>query len=191
MFPAHHLWRRGSGRPCSRISTPGFDAVRADASLRRRAVYRMLGCAAAAARQAARDPARGFRHLPGGRVRPGTGPPAAAVRRCRLRRFPCLARRSARAGPAGGARSRPAAISSSTDRGGGASIRLLGRSPHTGIGHVYLGLLRALADDYGALVLIEFDGDATAGRDRSRSACSMPILPRAGAFDLARRRPAG
>lgn len=27
-----------------------------------------------------------------------------------------------------------------------------------GAGHVYVGLLRALADDYGALVLIDFDG---------------------------------
>jgi len=45
------------------------------------------------------------------------------------------------------------------DRGGGL-YRLVCRSPHKGFGHVYLGMLRALADDYGALVLIEFDGDA-------------------------------
>lgn len=45
------------------------------------------------------------------------------------------------------------------DRGGGL-YRLICRSPHKGFGHVYLGLLRALADDYGALVLIDFEGDA-------------------------------
>ncbi|HCQ66255.1 MAG TPA: heme NO-binding protein [Rhodobacteraceae bacterium] len=45
------------------------------------------------------------------------------------------------------------------DRGGGL-YRLVCRSPHKGFGHVYLGMLRALADDYGALVLIEFEGDA-------------------------------
>lgn len=44
------------------------------------------------------------------------------------------------------------------DRGGGL-YRLRCRSPHKGFGHVYLGLLRALADDYGALVLIDFDGE--------------------------------
>ena len=44
------------------------------------------------------------------------------------------------------------------DRGGGL-YRLVCRSPHKGFGHVYLGLLRALADDYGALVLIDYDFD--------------------------------
>lgn len=43
------------------------------------------------------------------------------------------------------------------DRGGGL-YRLTCRSPHAGFGHVYLGLLRALADDYGALVLVDFEG---------------------------------
>lgn len=33
--------------------------------------------------------------------------------------------------------------------------RLLCRSPHPGYGHVMLGILRAMADDYGALVLLE------------------------------------
>ena len=44
------------------------------------------------------------------------------------------------------------------DQGGGV-YRLACRSPHKGFGQVYLGLLRALADDYGALVLIDFEGD--------------------------------
>lgn len=38
-------------------------------------------------------------------------------------------------------------------------------SPHEGYGHVFLGLLRALADDYGALVFIEYGGRRK-GRDR-------------------------
>ena len=44
------------------------------------------------------------------------------------------------------------------DRGGGL-YRLYCRSPQKGFAHVYLGLLRALADDYGALVLIEHEGE--------------------------------
>lgn len=44
------------------------------------------------------------------------------------------------------------------DRGGGL-YTLTCRTPNKGFGHVYLGLLRALADDYGALVLIEFEGE--------------------------------
>ncbi len=42
---------------------------------------------------------------------------------------------------------------------GGGLYRLSCRSPHNGFGRVYLGLLRALADDYGALVLIDFEGE--------------------------------
>lgn len=45
------------------------------------------------------------------------------------------------------------------DEGGG-GYRLACRSPHRGTGHVFLGLLRALADDYGALVLIDYIGEA-------------------------------
>jgi hypothetical protein len=42
------------------------------------------------------------------------------------------------------------------DQGGGV-FRLKCRMPLAGIGHVLVGLLRAMADDYGALVLIDFD----------------------------------
>ena len=41
---------------------------------------------------------------------------------------------------------------------GGGEYRLACRSPHPGFCHVYLGMLRALADDYGALVLIDYEG---------------------------------
>ncbi len=43
------------------------------------------------------------------------------------------------------------------DLGGGA-FRLRCLSPITGAGHVIMGLLRAMADDYGALVLLEHLG---------------------------------
>lgn len=36
-------------------------------------------------------------------------------------------------------------------------------SPLPGMGHVFLGLLRAMADDYGALVLLEYQGNARGG----------------------------
>ncbi len=45
------------------------------------------------------------------------------------------------------------------DEGGG-TYRLACHSPHKGFGHAYLGLLRALADDYGALVLIDYEGES-------------------------------
>lgn len=44
-----------------------------------------------------------------------------------------------------------------TDLGGGA-FRLACHSPILGAGHVIMGLLRAMADDYGALVLLEHLG---------------------------------
>lgn len=44
-----------------------------------------------------------------------------------------------------------------TDLGGGA-FRLCCRSPIRGAGHVIMGLLRAMADDYGALVLFDHLG---------------------------------
>jgi hypothetical protein len=44
-----------------------------------------------------------------------------------------------------------------TDQGDGV-FRLQCRMPISGIGHVVVGLLRAMADDYGALVLIDYDG---------------------------------
>ncbi len=37
------------------------------------------------------------------------------------------------------------------------------RAPLPGIGHVIVGLLRAMADDYGALVLLEHEGSGLAG----------------------------
>jgi hypothetical protein len=43
------------------------------------------------------------------------------------------------------------------DQGGGV-FRLCCRMQITGIGHLVVGLLRAMADDYGALVLIDHDG---------------------------------
>lgn len=43
------------------------------------------------------------------------------------------------------------------ERGGGV-YRLACHATQRGFGHVYLGLLRALADDYGALVMIDFEG---------------------------------
>ena len=45
------------------------------------------------------------------------------------------------------------------DQGKG-RFRLLCRGMIPGVGHVAVGLLRAMADDYGALVLLEHDGDA-------------------------------
>lgn len=40
-------------------------------------------------------------------------------------------------------------------------------SPLPGIGHVFLGLLRAMADDYGALVLLEYQGFALGSEEVS------------------------
>ncbi|PZR00227.1 MAG: heme NO-binding protein [Cereibacter sphaeroides] len=40
---------------------------------------------------------------------------------------------------------------------------LICRSPLEGIGHVIVGLLRAMADDYGALVVLEHQGSGAAG----------------------------
>ena len=41
--------------------------------------------------------------------------------------------------------------------------RLICRAPLVGIGHVIVGLLRAMADDYGALVMLEHQGAGPAG----------------------------
>ncbi|MDT8854089.1 heme NO-binding domain-containing protein [Paracoccaceae bacterium Fryx2] len=43
------------------------------------------------------------------------------------------------------------------------AFSLLCRSPIAGAGHVILGLLRAMADDYGALVLLEHQGAGPEG----------------------------
>lgn len=40
---------------------------------------------------------------------------------------------------------------------------LICRAPFAGVGHVMVGLLRAMADDYGALVLLEHEGSGAAG----------------------------
>ncbi len=45
------------------------------------------------------------------------------------------------------------------DRGSG-DFRLRGVPPFPGAGHVLLGLLRAMADDYGALALLDLQADA-------------------------------
>lgn len=44
-----------------------------------------------------------------------------------------------------------------TERGAGA-FTLSCKSPHAGFGPVFLGLLRALADDYGALAFLDYEG---------------------------------
>lgn len=49
-----------------------------------------------------------------------------------------------------------------TDQGDGV-FRLQCRMQILGIGHIVVGLLRAMADDYGALVLIDFDGMIAGG----------------------------
>lgn len=38
------------------------------------------------------------------------------------------------------------------------SFKLICRGPHSGFGQVMLGVLRAMADDYGALVFMEYNG---------------------------------
>ena len=50
------------------------------------------------------------------------------------------------------------------DLGSGAFL-LSCRGPVSGVGHVIVGLLRAMADDYGALVLLDHQGEA-AGEER-------------------------
>ena len=41
---------------------------------------------------------------------------------------------------------------------GGANFTLIVEHPHPGFGHVMVGVLRAMADDYGTLALLEFQG---------------------------------
>lgn len=71
------------------------------------------------------------------------------------------------------------------ERGGGV-YRLFCRSPHAGFGHVYLGLLRALADDYGALVLIDFEGEID-GAEVLTIRLAEADFAEGRAFDLADR----
>lgn len=71
------------------------------------------------------------------------------------------------------------------DRGGGL-YRLTCHAPNKGFGHVYLGLLRALADDYGALVLIDFEGEADGAEVLSIRLADADFAE-GRAFDLANR----
>lgn len=71
------------------------------------------------------------------------------------------------------------------ERGGGV-YRLACRSTHKGFGHVYLGLLRALADDYGALVLIDFQGEED-GAEILEIRLAEADFAEGNAFDLADR----
>ncbi|MEZ5723335.1 MAG: heme NO-binding domain-containing protein [Paracoccaceae bacterium] len=71
------------------------------------------------------------------------------------------------------------------DRGGGL-YRLTCHTPNRGFGHVYLGLLRALADDYGALVLIDFEGAAD-GAEMLSIRLADADFAEGRAFDLANR----
>jgi hypothetical protein len=50
------------------------------------------------------------------------------------------------------------------DQGGGV-FRLRCQMQISGIGHMVVGLLRAMADDYGALVLIDYDGCDAGGAE--------------------------
>lgn len=63
---------------------------------------------------------------------------------------------------------------------------LLCRSPMPGAGHVMMGLLRAMADDYGALVLLDHQGEMMGGE-----AISIQLLDQGHAegrsFELAAR----
>lgn len=65
-------------------------------------------------------------------------------------------------------------------------FRLVCTSPIAGMGHVVVGLLRAMADDYGVLVLLEHHGDRPEGE-----VISIALLDAAFAagrrFDLAER----
>ena len=71
------------------------------------------------------------------------------------------------------------------DQGGGL-YQLVCRSPHKGFGQVYLGLLRALADDYGALVLIDFEGEVD-GAEVLTIRLADADFAEGRAFDLADR----
>lgn len=45
-----------------------------------------------------------------------------------------------------------------SEPGGGGRVRIRCLGPHEGFGHVLVGVLRAMADDYGALVTIDHTG---------------------------------
>ena len=59
-------------------------------------------------------------------------------------------------------------------------------APLPGIGHVIVGLLRAMADDYGALVLLEHEGSGPAGEGVSIHLLE-PQFAAGRRFDLAAR----
>ncbi len=61
------------------------------------------------------------------------------------------------------------------------------QSPIPGAGHVVVGLLRAMADDYGSLVLLEHRGGG-GGTERIGITLSAPRFSEGRAFDLGARR---
>lgn len=69
------------------------------------------------------------------------------------------------------------------DQGGG-DFLLTCRFPLAGIGHVIVGLLRAMADDYGALCVVEHRG-AGAGGERVAITLAAPTFAEGRRFDLA------
>ncbi|MBD3765277.1 MAG: heme NO-binding domain-containing protein [Rhodobacterales bacterium] len=69
---------------------------------------------------------------------------------------------------------------------GGDSFVLTCRGPLPGAGHVVVGLLRAMADDYGALVLIEHQGaEAEGGAERIAIQLTDARFSPGKRFDLA------
>ncbi|UXX82822.1 heme NO-binding domain-containing protein [Roseovarius pelagicus] len=66
------------------------------------------------------------------------------------------------------------------------SFSLICQSRHAGFGHVIVGLLRALADDYGALVLLEHKGGG-AGREIIEIQLLSMVYASGRQFDLGAR----
>lgn len=71
---------------------------------------------------------------------------------------------------------------------GGGSFRLTCLSPVMGAGHVIMGLLRAMADDYGALVLLEHLGSSPA-MGSGAEACADVISIQIADLELYEARP--
>jgi hypothetical protein len=66
---------------------------------------------------------------------------------------------------------------------GGGRFRIAARWPVPGIAPLLIGALRAMADDYGALVTMELAGIEN-GTESLRIGCSTPISTRARSFSL-------
>jgi hypothetical protein len=66
----------------------------------------------------------------------------------------------------------------------GTSLTLWCRSPLKGAGHVIVGLLRAMADDYGALCLVEHRGEV-AGAEVVVTSLAAAAFAEPRPFDLA------